>query len=303
MLRRLAAVAVLLAAIPAAGQPPTQPSTATQTQVNTAVTWDTGALDVLAGEMLWGERNFQGVPEEVLYEVRRRATVKQSQLEDIINSGRKGEEVIEAVRRVERPTADVLENVINNLTEVPTDGVLGAREARTWNMISKLAVQADPSWSPQKYGALQKLRMDYYAGQRAQDLFRSRMLLDAAKNVLKAVNGLPPDDVIRTDDPTYAEVTGTSRNFVRIASVGVSTVTNVQLPIDSSARSIRESLQQTIGAAMVIIDEDIRDWRQYFPGDSNLGPFYDHDKIAALKAIEDRMDPSTGQITACPPVS
>jgi hypothetical protein len=308
VLKRLAAVAALLAATPAVAQPLTQPSTAAQPPtVEAQPAQPAAAIEAqkdlaedytmeLARSMLHGEKPSPGLPDGVVTAAVFLEVQLQARLDVLLRSNLTGADLVNAVRAIDNSTANTLQDVIDNRVALP-NGPRGF-------LIAGLAETARPSWNEGQFKWAQEFK-DQRALTSAQ-----RMAEDAAQ-ILGALKALPSNMNIPTDawnafvdgqitDPAYTTLFKAWRlytmEYVRLAWDVKGDVTPLlkDAPIYGTLSTVRDTLKRNTAAANEPIKSSLYLWHQ--EGMEGEAPGYSPEAEAIFNAIE-RMDPETGEIS------
>jgi len=245
--------------------------------------------DELAHQILRaGVRNLQGVPSIVANKAALRATQLQGRLDALVTSGKTGQVLVNAVRKVDAQLGSELEGVL----DYRFDASIWPPGIRT--EMTALALQANPNFWEGRYHAMQK---DYSpSGVAGRTFATAGAMAEEAAQVLKAVQGLPPNTAIPANSPRLAEASRAWHNFDR---------RNTDITLSFKAESYPRTPQfqtpfefrRAIKMEASLVQTIIKTFRNYWKGFALHAdpPGYSTEVEGAFKAI-DRMDLDTGEI-------
>ena len=289
---------------PAPSAQPVQP----QARPEAATTGESPAQEL-------GRRAFRGAEypsataKDVLYDAEVYEQQLHQQIDNLLKSNLTGQDLVNAVRKVDGQTADTLQRVIDNKGGIPDAGNFGSGLTEYWNMIQNLAVKAEPSWNAQQFRWAQQFMGPN--GPVESTFATAAALAEAAVQVLGSLKAIPSNTNIpinawkafidgKITDPAYSNLFVAWRLYaMEYAHVGgfsedhVDTYMKYVMPLYGTPLTMREILKihTAIADALIKFYGDL--W--HHEGLEGEAPGYPPDAEAIFGAIR-RMDPNTGRI-------
>jgi hypothetical protein len=244
----------------------------------------------------------------------------QSRLDAIRDSGLRGQAMMDALQKFDKPTAETLDDILHQRRDVPQRAA-GGKSHPYWDTMTSLAHSVDPHWMPQQYKAKAELFDSFYQGngRNAVRLAASAGLAQALAKFRQAVRELDPTTNIvegawkkwietGEGDPRYTNLMTAWRNVVikstTVARGATPTVTEEKglldaVPLAGTKRQMLGAMQVDLSDAKINYDIAKEAWTktlgQPLEGEHGM-PYYSKEVDDTFTAVEDRMDPNTGRI-------
>jgi hypothetical protein len=248
----------------------------------------------------------------------------QRQLDRAENSGLQGNDLLNRVRQIDGPTADLLESLHNNDRQVPGGGGFGAGQSPFWNNITNLMRKAFPDWKPQYYGYTQEALNDYKPGGAAGKVLAAiGPMKEASAQVLKALDDIdwksnpPPAALwemfknkrITGDHPEWQRLAAAWNNYlqqsINVTRAGRSAEGDINRawdisPLPSGEANIRSALIVDSADAYAKADYYNKYFQDNITHAKGNAPGFNVEDEKYFKTLRDNMDPYTGEIIGAP---
>ena len=246
--------------------------------------------DELAHEILRGDAgNLPGAPGIAANKAAARAADLQSQLDTLATSGKTGQILVDAVQRIDAQLGIELEGVLDYRFDT------SIWPPRTRTEMTALARQANPNFWEGRYQAMRK---DYApSGVGGRTFATAYAMAEEAVQVLKAVEGLPPNTAMPSNSPRLAEAARAWHNFDRHntdITLSFTAESYPRTPRFQTPWEFRRAIKMEAG----LVNTIVKTYRNYWKGyalDADP-PGYSPEAEGVFKAI-DRMDLDTGEIS------